>query len=112
MNQFIEIPSIVSARIPQHDLPQAVLAFCQRWRVSEFSLFGSILREDFCSDSDVDVLVSFTEDAEWSLFDVVKMKEELENMFGRKVDLVQKQGLRNPFRRHNILRSYRVIYAV
>jgi len=85
--------------------------FCQRWKITEFALFGSILRDDFRPDSDVDVLVSFAEDAGWSLIDWVDMREELESILGREVDLVEKNALRNPFRRHTILRTKEVIYA-
>ncbi|MEI7836115.1 MAG: nucleotidyltransferase domain-containing protein [Planctomycetota bacterium] len=85
--------------------------FCQKWKVREFSLFGSVLREDFSPESDVDVLVSFQPDSQWDLFDLVKMRDELMAMFLRDVDLVEKEGLRNPFRRHNILRTCEVIYA-
>jgi len=85
--------------------------FCQRWKVKEFSVFGSILREDFGFESDVDVLLSFKEDAPWGLFEFVDMKEELKRVFGREVDIVEKEGLRNPFRRHEILNSRKVIYA-
>lgn len=85
--------------------------FCQRWKITEFALFGSVLRDDFRPDSDVDVLVTFDPDAEWSLFDLVQMQDELKEMLGRKVDLVEKKGLRNPFRRHNILKTRQVVYA-
>ena len=93
--------------IPMEDIE----AFCRRWRVTEFSLFGSVLRDDFQPDSDVDVLVSFADDSPWSLFDVVDMIEQLRAVFGRKVDLVEKSALRNPFRRHEILTTREVIYA-
>jgi hypothetical protein len=69
------------------------------------------LREDFGPGSDVDVLVSFEEDATWSLFDLVEMKAELGEIFGRDVDLVEKGSLRNPFRRHAIMSGREVIYA-
>ncbi len=85
--------------------------FCQRWKIREFSIFGSALREDFSSRSDVDVLLSFLESAQWGLFDLVDMKEELEKIFGREVDIVEKEGIRNPFRRREILRTREVIYA-
>ena len=85
--------------------------FCKRWKVKEFSVFGSILREDFGPDSDVDVLLSFIKDAPWGLFEFVDMKEELEKIFGREVDIVEKEGLRNPFRRREILHTREVIYA-
>lgn len=86
-------------------------AFCKKWKVKEFSLFGSVLREDFRPDSDVDVLVSLEENAGWDLYDWVNMIEELKVIFGREVDLVSKKGLRNPFRRQNILATHEVIYA-
>ena len=85
--------------------------FCRRWHVVEFALFGSILREDMRPDSDVDVLVTVADDARLSLYDWVDMEDELRGIFGRDVDLVSKSGLRNPFRRHEILRTQKVIYA-
>lgn len=85
--------------------------FCQRWKIVEFALFGSILRDDFTPESDVDVLVTFGEDAQTTLYDLVVMTDELKELFGREVDLVLKTGLRNPFRRHEILRTHKVIYA-
>ena len=75
------------------------------------SLFGSVVREDFRPDSDVDVLVSFAVGAGWSLFDLVTMREELVALLGRPVDLVEEAGLRNPYRRSAILKSKRVLYA-
>src|SRR5690606_873840 len=89
----------------------ALEAFCQKWRVRELSLFGSVLRDDFGPDSDVDVLVSFDEDAPWSLWDLIAMQDELAELFGRAVDLVEKEGLRNPFRRGHILETRQVIYG-
>jgi hypothetical protein len=91
--------------------PEAIASFCQRWKITEFALFGSILRDDFRPDSDVDVLVSFATDAKWSLFDIIHMKQELEILFGREVDFIQKDCLRNPFRRYEILSTKQVIYA-
>ena len=86
-------------------------AFCRRWKVQELALFGSVLRSDFRPDSDVDVLVTFAPNAAWSVFDLVTMKEELEDLFGRPVDLVEQAGLRDPFRRHAILKHQKVLYA-
>jgi len=94
------------------NIPAGRLAdFCRRRRIVELALFGSILRDDFGPDSDVDVLVTFAPDAPWDLFDLAEMAEELEAIFGRPVDLVEKPGLRNPFRRHAILTTRKVIYA-
>ena len=95
------------------DIPTETIAdFCRRWKVTELGLFGSVLRDDYRASSDVDVLVQFDEDSEWSLGDFVEMQDELGAMVGRKVDLVEKQGLVNPFRRHSILTTRQVIYAV
>ena len=88
-----------------------IAAFCQKWKITELAVFGSVLRDDFRPDSDVDILVSFAEDAHWSLYDWVDMPEELKGIIGRKVDLLDKKGLHNPFRRHAILTTKQVIYA-
>ncbi|MCC6424793.1 MAG: nucleotidyltransferase family protein [Phycisphaerales bacterium] len=86
--------------------------FCHRWKISELSLFGSVLREDFDPvKSDVDVLVSFVPDAPWSLWEIIEMRDELTEIFGREVDLIEKDGLRNPFRKHEILNTRQVVYA-
>jgi len=85
--------------------------FCRKWKVSEFAFFGSVLREDFRPDSDVDVLVTFANDSHWSLLDIVDMMDELKVIFGRKVDLVEKDAIRNPFRRRAILSEHEVFYA-
>jgi hypothetical protein len=84
---------------------------CRKWKVRELSLFGSALRDDFRPDSDVDVLVSFDPGADWSLLDLVSMQEELAALAGRGVDLVEREALRNPYRRAAILTSTRVLYA-
>jgi len=63
--------------------------FCQRWQIVEFALFGSVLRDDFRPDSDIDCLVVFAPDSQNSLLDLVTMEWELEDIFHRKVDLVQ-----------------------
>lgn len=90
---------------------ERVINFCHKWKICEFSLFGSVLRDDFRPDSDVDVLVSFEPDMPWSLWDFIDMRDELCEMFGRDVDLLEKSALRNPFRRHEILTTRQVIYA-
>ena len=84
--------------------------FCRRWKIRELSLFGSVLREDFRPDSDVDVLIRFEPNDEWDLFDMGQMRDELMALFGRDVDLVEEEGLRNPFRRRTILNTREVIY--
>lgn len=88
-----------------------IAEFCNRWSITEFSLFGSVLREDFRPDSDIDVLVSIDPKAHIGLFEIAEMIIELEAMFKRPVDLVEKEGLRNPYRRREILRTAQVVYA-
>jgi uncharacterized protein len=89
----------------------AVADFCRQWKVTELSFFGSVLRDDFRPDSDLDVLVTFAEDAPWSLLDLLTMREHLQQIFGREVHLVEQAGLRNPFRRQAILSHREVIFA-
>lgn len=88
----------------------AVAEFCRRWKVVELSLFGSVLREDFGPESDVDVLVVFEAGAPWSYWEWGPMTDELEGIFGRQVDLVEMRSIVNPFRRHHILSNRRVIH--
>ena len=96
----------------QVPLPREQLdAFCRKWRVRELALFGSVLRQDFHPESDVDVLVTFEPDAPWDLWDLIDMREELRLLFGRDVDLVEEKALVNPFRRRAILSSRQIIYA-
>jgi uncharacterized protein len=96
-------------------IPKAkITEFCKRWNVSEFALFGSVLRADFRTDSDVDVLVSFAPRARVTLFDMARMQAELKDIFKRDVDLVSRRGLensRNYLRRKRILDSARVIHV-
>jgi predicted nucleotidyltransferase len=90
---------------------EALKDFCHRWKIEELSVFGSVLRSDFRTDSDIDVLATFSGDADWSIFDLSRMHEELSNLVGRKVDVIEQAGLRNPFRRREIMSSRRIIYA-
>ena len=99
-------------RQPRIDLSMdAVEAFCRKWKIKELSLFGSVLTDEFRPDSDVDVLVVYEDDASWDLWDHLHAQEELENLLGRDVDLVQKEAVRNPFRRHHILTNREILYA-
>lgn len=94
---------------------EQIAEFCRKWNVTEFALFGSVLRDDFRPDSDVDVLVSFPSyEATPSLFDHVEMQDELVEIFGRPVDLLTRGGVedsRNPLRKRAILETARVVYA-
>ena len=82
--------------------------FCRKWNIAELRIFGSALREDFRPDSDLDLLVSFTPEADWSLLDHVAMEEELSAIAGRKVDLVSRRAIErssNWIRRKAILET-------
>ncbi|MBD0334418.1 MAG: nucleotidyltransferase family protein [Cyanobacteria bacterium Co-bin13] len=96
-------------------LPEDKLAeFCQRWKVSELALFGSVLRDDFRPDSDIDLLITFAPDAKRGLMTLAKMKYELEDLLARKVDLVNKSAVEtshNWIRRNEILGTAQVIYV-
>ena len=101
----------MSARIA---IPAGIAAFCERWQVTELALFGSVLRDDFGPESDIDVLVSFRDEARHTLFDMVRMEEELKTLFKRDVDLTERTGIeqsRNYIRRAAILGSVETIYA-
>ena len=93
---------------------EKVAEFCQRWPVAELALFGSVLRDDFRPDSDIDILVSLLPEPRLTLFKLVQMEEELKLIFGRDVDLVCKEAIEkslNYLRRKAILSSYEVIYV-
>lgn len=93
---------------------ERITEFCQKWQVIELSLFGSVLREDFRPDSDIDVLVQFHPDAHPTFSTLDDMETELKTLFDRDVDLVTRKGIessRNHLRRHHILSSAQVIYA-
>lgn len=93
------------------DIPMTELAaLCRRYHVRELALFGSVLRDDFRADSDIDVLVEFEADAPIGLFEFVHLKNDLARLLGREVDLVEKQGLKR-WVRAPVLSTARVIYA-
>jgi len=93
---------------------EELAAFCERWQIKELALFGSVLRDDFGPESDVDVLVKFNPEAKHGLMAFVTIQEELGQLLGREVDLVDRGGVeqsRNYIRRRAILGSAQVIYA-
>ena len=102
-------------RIAAIQLPMDEIAdFCDRWQVTEFALFGSVLREDFCPDSDIDVLLDFAPTAKRGLTETLQMRDELQAIFNRKVDMLVKAAIQrsdNWLRRKNILESAQIIYA-
>lgn len=93
---------------------EQLVAFCEQWQISELALFGSILRDDFGPESDIDFLVTFAPNTRWSLLDLIKMEQQLEDFLGRKVDLVTKRSIvqsHNWIRRQDICDTAQVIYA-
>ena len=93
---------------------EKIAAFCQRWKITELSLFGSVLRDDFGPESDVDLLVNFAPEAKWSLLDLVHMERELKEICGREVDLVEREAVErsdNYIRRRYILSAVEPVYV-
>lgn len=93
---------------------EKIKAFCDRWQVIEFALFGSVLRDDFRPDSDIDVMVKFDPNAHPTFLSLEQMEVELKSIFNRKVDLITRQGIEtslNYLRRQEILSSVQIIYA-
>ena len=97
------------------NLPQKHIAdFCRRWHISELALFGSVLRDDFSPNSDLDILVTFAPEANWSLLDHLRMEKELAALLNRKIDLFTKRAVEqshNWIRRQEILGTAEVIYG-
>jgi uncharacterized protein len=100
---------------PNIELPTTeIQTFCQRWHITEFSLFGSVLRDDFRPDSDIDILVSFAPNTRRGLTETLQMQQELQTLFNRKVDFIVKSAIErseNWLRRQTILETAQVIYA-
>lgn len=100
----------IAIALPQ----QSIREFCQRWQIVELSVFGSVLRDDFRSDSDIDILVAFAPTANWGLLEHAQMQQELETMLGRAVDLISKRAIKrssNWIRRQEILSTAQTIYV-
>jgi len=93
---------------------EKVEAFCKKWKIIELSLFGSVIRDDFREDSDVDVLVRWAEDARWSAFQIFDAEDELSDILGREVDLVTNRSVEeqeNWLRKRQILNSAQRYYV-
>jgi len=99
----------------QIKVDEALIAdFCRRWKITEFALFGSVLRKDFRPKSDIDVMVTFAEEARWGFFDLCQMEDELGSMYGREVRIITRASLeenRNYIIRNEILSHLEVIHA-
>lgn len=104
---------VVDSKATMHfELPmKQIEGFCSKYGVAEFSLFGSVLRADFDADSDVDVMLQFRPGFGFSFHNTPDIQHDLESIFGRPVDVIEKGRIRNPFRRHAIMNSYKVVYA-
>ena len=91
-----------------------IKSFCEKWKIIEYSFFGSVLTDNFRDDSDVNVLVEFADDAQWGLFDMEDMESELRTLFGRSVDLLTRRSIvrsENYLMRRSVLSSARTFYA-
>lgn len=102
--------SKIQIPIPYDD----IRAFCEKWQIIEFALFGSVLREDFGPESDIDVMVYYPPNTTIDLLDEVQMVYELREIFGRKVDMVSKKAIQNSqnsARRNAILNSAQVVHV-
>ena len=97
------------------EISQSQLAeFCQRWQIEAFAFFGSVLRDDFNPESDLDVLVTFKSEANWSLLDHLRMEQELSDLLNRKIDLLTRRAVEqshNWMRRQEILGTAEVVYG-
>jgi predicted nucleotidyltransferase len=88
--------------------------FCRRWKISKLAVFGSVVQGELRPDSDIDMLVTFRNDADWTMFDHFIMEDELSHLFSREVDLISVRAIEenpNPITRREILDSARQIYA-
>ena len=100
----------MNGTVPLHIPFEELSAFCRRYQVRELAIFGSILRQDYRPESDVDLLVSFELAARVTFLTLARMQRELEALLGHKVDLVPKEGLKPVIREH-ILATARVLYT-
>ncbi len=90
---------------------QDIIHISMKYHIQKLEVFGSVLRSDFTSESDIDLLITFDENADLSLFDLMDLETELSEIFKRHVDIVEPASLVNPIRRKNILTTSELIYA-
>ena len=88
-----------------------VVKICEKYHLSELSIFGSVIRDDFNVDSDVDILISYENVWNNDPFDDLHIAWEFKDLLNRDIDIVDKDGLKNPIRREEILSTCEVIYA-
>ncbi len=107
--------------LDQHPIIQArlglssheIASFCQQWGITKMALFGSILRDDFRADSDIDLLLTFAPDARQGLLTLAKIKHQLELRLNRPVDLAAEASITtsdNWIRQQEILSTAQTIY--
>jgi uncharacterized protein len=101
------MPAVAISQLPMKQIED----FCRKYGVAEFSLFGSILRDDFGPASDVDVMLAFLPDHGFTFENTPDIQDDLQRIFGRTVDVIEKGRIRNPIRRQTIMSSHRVVYA-
>lgn len=114
MSERRDVPAELLQRTGISPVLEQIREICGRWKIVELELFGSVLRDDFGPESDVDMLVTFAPDAPWDLLDLVRVENELSAVLQRKVDLVTRRAVEdshNPFRQREILGSARRLYA-
>jgi len=88
-----------------------VIVICKKYHITELSIFGSSLREDFNKNSDVDFLVSFEANSNITLFNIIELENEFSKLLNKEVDIVEKESLKNPIRKNRILSTREIIYA-
>ncbi|MEO8196910.1 MAG: nucleotidyltransferase domain-containing protein [Thermoanaerobaculia bacterium] len=91
-----------------------IAAFCAKWKISKLELFGSVLRDDFRPDSDVDLLVTYAPEVTPDLRQLTEIEEELREILGRDIDLVERRAVEksdNYIRRREILGAAEALYA-
>ena len=97
---------------PAIDVPKTQIeSFCQKYGVEEFALFGSVLRKDFGPDSDIDVMLKFKPGYGFTFENTPNIQDDLKQIFGRPIDVIEKGKIRNPLRRQAIMSAYQVVYA-
>ncbi|MCX7361113.1 MAG: nucleotidyltransferase domain-containing protein [Alphaproteobacteria bacterium] len=91
--------------------PEQLMALCRRWKILKLSLFGSAARGETRPDSDIDLLIEYEPDADWSLLDTARLRAELVGLFGHPIDLVRERNITNPYRLASIRHDRRPLYA-
>jgi len=88
-----------------------IIPLCEKFDINELSVFGSSIRDDFTQNSDVDILVSFGNNSDITLFDIMDLETEFSRLLNKDVVIVEKKSLKNPIRKNRILSTREIIYA-